>query len=205
MNQTNSQTPPAEFDPERLQSYLRGLVPDLRGAIQLERIGGGQSNPTFFVSFDNRRLVLRKQPGGGNLLPSAHAVDREHRILNALARWSRQWDMSKLADNDDITRLMAWHTAPGQFGGIRGLDLQALELPSQDEYLYCYMRCSGRLDGMKSFHLVFSLFRFAVILEGIAARARAGNAAAHNAAQVGAQAAAFARTATELIDGAATS
>jgi aminoglycoside phosphotransferase (APT) family kinase protein len=50
----------------------------------LERINGGQSNPTFFVSFANRRLVLRKKPAG-DILPSAHAVDREFRILNALA------------------------------------------------------------------------------------------------------------------------
>ena len=39
---------------------------------------------TFFVSFANRRLVLRKKPAG-DILPSAHAVDREYRILNALA------------------------------------------------------------------------------------------------------------------------
>ena len=50
--------------------------------MSLERIGGGQSNPTFFVSFENRRLVLRKRPA--NALPSAHAIDREFRIMSAL-------------------------------------------------------------------------------------------------------------------------
>lgn len=47
-------------------------------------IAGGQSNPTFFVSYPGRRMVLRKRPAGP-LLPSAHAVDREHRIMNAIA------------------------------------------------------------------------------------------------------------------------
>lgn len=73
-----------EFLPENLRQYLRRALPDLVGEMQLERIGGGQSNPTFFVSFDNRRLVLRKQPPG-ELLASAHAVDREYRVLKALA------------------------------------------------------------------------------------------------------------------------
>lgn len=53
---------------------------------------------------------------------------------------------------------------------------------------------------MTNFHLAFSLFRFAVILEGIAARAKSGSAAAADAVQVGAQAAGFARRAVALID-----
>jgi aminoglycoside phosphotransferase (APT) family kinase protein len=48
---------------------------------------GGQSNPTFLVATDGEELVLRKQPPGA-LLPSAHAVDREFRVLDALARTS---------------------------------------------------------------------------------------------------------------------
>lgn len=73
-----------EFDPTRLDAFLHAALPGLSGAMRLERIGGGQSNPTFFITYDNRRLVLRKQPAG-NVLPSAHAVDREYRILKALS------------------------------------------------------------------------------------------------------------------------
>ncbi len=51
--------------------------------MRLARIGGGQSNPTFFVDYDTRALVMRKQPVG-ELLPSAHAVDREYRVMRAL-------------------------------------------------------------------------------------------------------------------------
>src|SRR5512133_2804472 len=74
-----------DFDPRRLEAFLRGALPGLDGELSLERVGGGQSNPTFFVSFGDRAMVLRKQPAG-EILPSAHAVDREHRILTALAR-----------------------------------------------------------------------------------------------------------------------
>lgn len=74
-----------EFDPKRLDERLRQEIPALHGTMHLERITGGQSNPTFFVSYDNRRMVLRKKPPG-QLLPSAHAVDREYRILAALAK-----------------------------------------------------------------------------------------------------------------------
>lgn len=73
-----------EFDPTQLDAFLRIALPDLSGTMRLERIGGGQSNPTFFITYDNRRLVLRKQPAGA-ILPSAHAVDREYRILRALS------------------------------------------------------------------------------------------------------------------------
>ena len=73
----------SEFDPARLDGHLRARLPDLAGPMRLDRVAGGQSNPTFFVSYDTRRLVLRKQPPGP-LLPSAHAVDREFRVISAL-------------------------------------------------------------------------------------------------------------------------
>lgn len=334
-----------EFSPARLQAYLQHAIPGLQGEMRLERIGGGQSNPTFFVSFDNRAMVLRKRPAGDNLLPSAHAVDREYRILNALAgtdvpvpttllycadesvigtpfymmdrlqgrifpnyalpevpaaerramylsmaetmarlhrvdwaaiglgdygkpgnyfsrqiaRWTRQWEMSKTAENADIDHLirwlpanlpanddttinhgdfrlgnlmfhpteprviavldwelstlghpladvayncMAWHMEANQFGGMRGMDLAALGIPSQQEYLEHYRICSGREEGISAFHLAFSMFRFAVILEGIAARARDGSAAGEDAVEVGALCGAFARRAVEVIESA---
>jgi aminoglycoside phosphotransferase (APT) family kinase protein len=74
----------AGFDASRLDAFLRAALPGLAGPMRLARIGGGQSNPTFVVDYDDRSLVLRKQPPG-ELLPSAHAVDREFRVLRALA------------------------------------------------------------------------------------------------------------------------
>ncbi|MDB5899698.1 MAG: phosphotransferase family protein, partial [Ramlibacter sp.] len=72
------------MDTEQLDAFLRRAVGGLAGPMRLEKIGGGQSNPTFFVSYDNRQLVLRKKPAG-DVLPSAHAVDREYRVMKALA------------------------------------------------------------------------------------------------------------------------
>ena len=332
-----------DFEEKRLETWLISELPGLRGAMRLERIGGGQSNPTYFVSFDNREMVLRKQPGA-NILPSAHAIDREYRVMQALAasdlqvpkmilyhqdpellgtpfylmerlqgrvfancqlpgmepterqaiylamaqtmaclhkvdwariglsdygrqgsyfsrqiaRWSKQWEMSKSADNTDIDRLMpwlrenlpderettishgdfrlgnlmfhpteprviavldwelstlghpladvafncmAWRTLPSEYGGILGLDLPALGIPSEAEYLRHYYQLSGRHDGVTVFHFAFALFRMAVIFQGIAARAASGNAAGENAAEVGTLALAFARRAVEFIDG----
>ncbi len=313
----------AEFDPARLDARLRAAVGGL-GDMLVQRISGGQSNPTFFVSYDNRRLVLRKQPPGP-LLPSAHAIDREYRVQQALAastvpvpkllfyetdpniigtpfylmerlvgrvfpdgalagitpgergtmyrsmaevmaqlhrvdfagvgladfgrpgnffarqiaRWTRQWALSKtkpiaeieyliawLPENippDEAAALchgdlrtgnmmfhpteprvialldwelstighpladlaynaMAWRTAPDEYGGIRGLDLAALGIPEEREYLGWY---GGMAAALQPFHYAFVMFRFAIIFAGIAARAAAGNAAAANAADVG--------------------
>jgi aminoglycoside phosphotransferase (APT) family kinase protein len=71
------------LDHQRLDDFLRGALGGLAGAMRIEPVAGGQSNPTYFITYDNRRLVLRKQPA--EVLPSAHAVDREYRVLTALA------------------------------------------------------------------------------------------------------------------------
>ncbi|MDQ4135252.1 MAG: phosphotransferase family protein, partial [Pseudomonadota bacterium] len=305
-----------EFEPEALDAYLKSALPDRQGDLRLERVPGGQSNPTFFVTYGERRLVLRKQPPG-ELLPSAHAVDREYRVLTALggtdvpvpktilfcadravvgtpfylmervegrvfddcalpgvgpderrrmylslaetlaalhnvdpaaigladygkagnyfarqiARWIRQWELSRTGDNPDINRLVAWlpchipeddetaiahgdyrignvifhpheprvvavldwelstlghpladlahsciawHSRPEEYGGLLGLDLEALGIPDEADYVAAYGRASRRGARMTPFHLAFALFRFAVIFEGIAARAKAG-------------------------------
>jgi aminoglycoside phosphotransferase (APT) family kinase protein len=86
------------------------------------------------------------------------------------------------------------------YAGIVGLDAQALGIPSQAEYLERYCAAAGRTQGPGRFHLAFSLFRFAVILDGIAARAKAGNAAAENAVAVGAMAESFGLRALAVID-----
>jgi aminoglycoside phosphotransferase (APT) family kinase protein len=71
------------FDVERLESYLRDQVPGFAGPIEVRQFKGGQSNPTYLVETPQRRYVLRRKPPG-KLLPSAHAVDREYRVIGAL-------------------------------------------------------------------------------------------------------------------------
>ncbi len=332
---------PAEFAPDRLDDHLRQTLPGLSGPMRLERIAGGQSNPTYFVSYTDRRLVLRKQPPG-KLLPSAHAVDREYRVIAALTatdvpapravlfcgdpavigtpfyvmerldgrvfhdatlpgigpearrrmfrsmaetlaalhnvepqacgladygragnyfvrqirRWSHQWAISQTRDDANIDRLIAWlpehvpsdelstivhgdyrignlmfhpteprviavldwelstlghpladlahsciawQSRPDEYGGLLGLDLTSLGIPSSSEYQADYSGAFHHGSLMTNFHTAFALFRWAVIFEGIAARARVGNATGENASETGRLAGVFAKRAADLI------
>jgi len=69
---------------DALARFLRQHLPDAGGIRSARRIGGGQSNPTFVLDTGARQLVLRKRPAGSTL-PGAHAIDREFRVLGALA------------------------------------------------------------------------------------------------------------------------
>ncbi|MFV0476575.1 MAG: phosphotransferase family protein [Parahaliea sp.] len=70
-------------DTIRLADYLSRHIPDFHGDLQVEKFAGGQSNPTFKLTSSGRQYVLRRKPPG-KLLPSAHAVDREYRVISAL-------------------------------------------------------------------------------------------------------------------------
>jgi acyl-CoA dehydrogenase len=72
-----------ELDAARLEHYLREHVPQFAGPLTVRQFKGGQSNPTYLLSTPGRSYVLRRKPAG-QLLPSAHAVDREYRIMKAL-------------------------------------------------------------------------------------------------------------------------
>jgi aminoglycoside phosphotransferase (APT) family kinase protein len=81
---TRPVAPQHAFDRARLAAYLRESVDGFSGELQVEQFKGGQSNPTFLLTAGGRRYVLRRKPPG-TLLPSAHAVDREFRVIRALA------------------------------------------------------------------------------------------------------------------------
>lgn len=72
------------FDEQALWRWLRDRLPGFEGEPQVRQFQGGQSNPTFHLRAGEREYVLRKKPPG-KLLPSAHAVDREYRVIGALA------------------------------------------------------------------------------------------------------------------------
>jgi aminoglycoside phosphotransferase (APT) family kinase protein len=72
------------FDDARLEHYLRDHMPDFHGPLIVRQFVGGQSNPTFMLETPAARFVMRKKPPG-TLLQSAHAVEREYRIIKALA------------------------------------------------------------------------------------------------------------------------
>ncbi len=70
---------------DRIGQWLGEHVAGFRGPLAAERFAGGQSNPTYRLRAGSGDYVLRKKPPGP-LLPSAHAVDREFRVMQALAR-----------------------------------------------------------------------------------------------------------------------
>lgn len=72
------------FDEAALADWLSNAIPDFGGPLMIRQFQGGQSNPTFLLQGKGRNLVLRKKPPGP-LLPKAHNVEREYRILAALS------------------------------------------------------------------------------------------------------------------------
>jgi aminoglycoside phosphotransferase (APT) family kinase protein len=319
------------FDVAALERYLATRIEGLCGPIAAEQFNGGQSNPTYKLSAGGRSYVLRRKPPG-KLLPSAHAVEREYRVITALAptdvpvarthclcedesvigtafyvmdfipgrifwdprlpgaareerraifdelnrviaalhsvdyaalgladygkpgnyftrqidRWSRQykaseteriyamdrliewlprnipagdrtaivhgdyrldnvifhptqprilavldWELSTLGHPmaDLSYHMMAWRLAADEFRGLRGVDCEALGIPTEDAYLDAYLRrtgATGRPSAREwSFYLAYNLFRLAAILQGVMARALAGNAASAQAQDAG--------------------
>ncbi|MBG7616190.1 phosphotransferase family protein [Brevundimonas sp. BAL450] len=73
------------FDVDALERWMAAHVADYAGPLTVNQFKGGQSNPTYELVTPGRTYVLRRKPPG-NLLPSAHAVDREFRVISALAR-----------------------------------------------------------------------------------------------------------------------
>ncbi len=74
----------AEIDQVRLQAYLQQNIEGYAGPMKIQQFQGGQSNLTYLIETPSKKYVLRRQPRGV-LLKSAHAVDREFRIMQALA------------------------------------------------------------------------------------------------------------------------
>jgi aminoglycoside phosphotransferase (APT) family kinase protein len=72
------------FDIDRLSAYLAKHLEGFRPPLRVQQFRGGQSNPTFLLESGDARYVLRKKPSG-NLLPSAHMIEREYRVTHALS------------------------------------------------------------------------------------------------------------------------
>jgi aminoglycoside phosphotransferase (APT) family kinase protein len=333
------------FDSAALDGYLTRNVEGFSGPSALSQFKGGQSNPTFLVTAaTGKRYVVRRKPPG-HLLPSAHAVEREYRVLTALrntdvpvprthvlcedaavigtpfyvmdyvegrifwepdlpgmardergkiydamndalarlhgvdlagvglgdfgkpgnyfarqiGRWSKQYVASETQPIEAMHRLMEWlpahvpagdevsivhgdfrldnmvfhptepkvvalldwelstlghpmadlsynamqwrlATATGR--GLRGLDLDALGIPSEEAYVAAYCRRTARKQIPDwDFCLVYNMFRLAAILQGIAGRVAEGTAASAHAVQTAAQARPIADQAWQIVQG----
>ena len=326
------------FDVGVLQAHLQTHLSDFAGPLQVEQFKGGQSNPTYLLVTPSRRYVMRTKPGpAAKLLPSAHAIEREFRVMKALAgtdvpvpemlllcedesvigrafyvmgfvegrvlweqslpgmtraergahydemnrvmaalhqvdvqavgladygkpgsyfqrqiaRWSRQYQASVTQPIEAMDRLiewlpahlpasaaddrevavvhgdyrmdnlvfhptepriiavldwelstlghpladfsyhcMAWHIPPGTFRGIGGVDVAALGIPAEADYVRRYAERTGRVDvdamlADWNFYLAYNLFRLASITQGIARRVVDGIASSAQARATG--------------------
>lgn len=101
------------------------------------------------------------------------------------------WELSTLGHPlaDFAYHLMSWHIPPGPLRGLHGVDLAALGIPDQAQYIAAYEQRSGRrVSGDMNFYLAYNLFRLAAILQGIAKRVEEGTASSAQAAEYGRQA-----------------
>src|SRR5262249_45093087 len=80
---TKDAAPALRIDVGQLEHYLVAQINGFAGPLSVRQFKGGQSNPTYLLETPGRRYVLRRKPPG-KLLPSAHAVDREFRVISAL-------------------------------------------------------------------------------------------------------------------------
>jgi aminoglycoside phosphotransferase (APT) family kinase protein len=108
----------------------------------------------------------------------------EQRVIGVL-----DWELATLGDPlaDISYNCMSWHIPADLWRGIGGLDLRELGIPDESEYLRRYCDATGSSDAIEhwDFYLAYNLFRMAAILQGIAKRARDGNAAADDAFEMG--------------------
>ena len=101
------------------------------------------------------------------------------------------WELSTLGDPmaDLAYHMMAWHVSADDFRGLRGADLAVLGIPGEDEYVRRYLERTGEprrpSEAEWSFYMAYNMFRLAAILQGVMARAVAGNAASESAVQAG--------------------
>ena len=95
--------PGHEFDRDALDCFMQCSVAGYRGPFNVQQFEGGQSNPTFLIEARSDRYVLCKQPPG-ELLPSAHAVNSEYRVMDAL--WDSNVPLPKMLALCEDTRVL---------------------------------------------------------------------------------------------------
>jgi aminoglycoside phosphotransferase (APT) family kinase protein len=100
------------------------------------------------------------------------------------------WELSTLGHpmSDFAYHCLMWRMPPGEFRGLAGVDVKALGIPSEREYVAAYCRRVGREQVPEhewEYYMAFNLFRLAAIVQGVLARALQGNASSQNALETG--------------------
>lgn len=140
--------PRHRLDEAALWKYLRQHLDDFSEPARLRQFQGGQSNPTYLIETPTRKFVLRKKPPG-KLLPSAHMVEREYRILRALPATQVPVPPARLLGEDpDIigTPFYVMDHVEGRV--ITGVTLPNLS-PAERRAIYTdYARVAGKLHAV---------------------------------------------------------
>ena len=137
-----------QFDVSKLQDFMHENVDGFEGDIKLEEFKGGQSNPTYKVITPNQSYVLRRKPPG-KLLKSAHAVDREYKVITGLNKTNVPVPNSYALCEDDDVIGTAFYLM--EFKDGRVLWDAAMESSDKDEALGVYESMN---DSMAKLHLV---------------------------------------------------
>ncbi|OWU85776.1 aminoglycoside phosphotransferase [Oceanicola sp. 22II-s10i] len=115
---------PTKLDTAAVEAYMARTIPGFQGPLTAQKFDNGQSNPTFKLTSPSGQYVLRRKPPG-QLLKSAHAVDREFRVQSAL--WDTEVPVAKmytLCEDDDVLGSMFYIME-----AVEGRNIQAPDMP----------------------------------------------------------------------------
>lgn len=124
-----------ELDVKQLERYLAAQLPGFRGPLNLWQFKGGQSNPTYLLRTPEREYVLRRKPPGP-LLASAHAVDREFRVMRSLGTHSDVPvpEMLLLCTDDSV--IGTWFYVMAHVEGRVFWDVSLPDIPTNERAQY---------------------------------------------------------------------
>jgi aminoglycoside phosphotransferase (APT) family kinase protein len=138
-----------DFDPTQLQAWLEARIPGFCGPVEVHRFAVGQSNPTYLLETPTARYVLRRKPPGV-LLPSAHAVDREYRVIAALGQHSSVPVPEALALCTDEAVIGTWFYVMSWVDGRTFLDPSLPQVPRSERPIYA----EAAVDALARVHAV---------------------------------------------------
>ncbi|MGI9345935.1 MAG: phosphotransferase family protein [Gammaproteobacteria bacterium] len=140
--------PKHQFDQQRVAEYLQAHLASFAGPLTVHQFSFGQSNPTYLLETPSARYVMRRKPPG-KLLPSAHAVDREYRVIKAVSEQGFPVPRPLIFCEDDSvagTIFYVMEYKEGRVFSTRNLD--EVPLPDRGPMVDDFIQVMGRLHAM---------------------------------------------------------